>query len=431
MTLLKHVFLIAIIAVAMIGVMVPSVFAATYVNDDYPYEFSINYPTDWLIFEPDENEKKNNPGIMVYLNNNYDATSIVTIYYYEFEDWDTYSTNELIDSNLLRNKQHCESQSLSTTGIECTNYKNYEELTKVLKINGYPSITIVSYVENRYQMFGESHSLIETITDIYIENAIYQIVSVTDQNLFLDSGYDDVYQIVNSFTVGKSYVNSDLPTSFEEATEVMIAFKNSVKEYEQEKPTTETKTNLDKIYAYDEIYAAADQAGLDCDNKHGPPFYSMDQQYAYNNCHNSINTWELNQLDRTDYYGEPQRESSGGGCLIATATYGSEMSTEVQQLRELRDNQLLQTESGTAFMTMFNDVYYSFSPVIADYERENPYFKEAVKIAITPMISSLSLMENANSESEVVSLGLSVIALNLGMYLGVPAVLIVGIRKRI
>jgi len=120
-----------------------------------------------------------------------------------------------------------------------------------------------------------------------------------------------------------------------------------------------------------------------------------------------------------------------GGCLIATATYGSEMANEVQQLRELRDNQLLQTESGTAFMGTFNDIYYSFSPIIADYERENPLFKEAVKLAITPMISSLSLMENANSESEVISLGLSVIMLNIGMYLAVPAVVIVGIRKRI
>ena len=69
--------------------------------------------------------------------------------------------------------------------------------------------------------------------------------------------------------------------------------------------------------------------------------------------------------------------------------------------------------------------------MIAGYERENPYFKEAVKLAITPMISSLSLMENAESESEVLSIGISVIVLNLGMYLGVPAIVVIGIRKRI
>ena len=178
------------------------------------------------------------------------------------------------------------------------------------------------------------------------------------------------------------------------------------------------------------IYATADQYRYDCEVKYGPPFNSMNQQFAYNECHNNVNSWELNQLDRTDYYGEPQRESSGGGCLIATATYGSEMSNEVQQLRELRDNTLLNTASGTQFMSTFNDIYYSFSPIIADYERENPYFKEIVKIVITPMISSLSLMENAESESEVISLGLSVIMLNIGMYLGVPAVVIVGIKKR-
>ncbi len=51
-----------------------------------------------------------------------------------------------------------------------------------------------------------------------------------------------------------------------------------------------------------------------------------------------------------------ENSSSGGGCLIATATYGSEMSHEVQQLRELRDNQLLNTESGKQFMGMFNDI---------------------------------------------------------------------------
>ena len=129
---------------------------------------------------------------------------------------------------------------------------------------------------------------------------------------------------------------------------------------------------------------------------------------------------------------QEQREAveRGGGCLIATATYGSELAPQVQQLRELRDNQLMNTESGSAFMGMFNDIYYSFSPMIADYERENPLFKEAVKLAITPMISTLSLMENAELESEVLGIGISVILLNLGMYLGVPVVVVVGIRKR-
>ena len=99
-------------------------------------------------------------------------------------------------------------------------------------------------------------------------------------------------------------------------------------------------------------------------------------------------------------------------------------------LREIRDNQLMNTESGSAFMTTFNEAYYSFSPYIADLERESPIFKEVIKLAITPMISTLSLMESAETESEVLGLGLSVIALNLGMYIGLPAFGIIGILKR-
>jgi len=125
---------------------------------------------------------------------------------------------------------------------------------------------------------------------------------------------------------------------------------------------------------------------------------------------------EIIESKKTD---EPPQDN-GGGCLIATATYGSEMAYEVQQLREIRDNQLLNTESGKSFVNSFNDVYYSFSPIVADYERENPVFREAVKLAITPMISTLSIMSYAESDSEVVSLGVGVILLNLGMYLGVP-----------
>ena len=105
-------------------------------------------------------------------------------------------------------------------------------------------------------------------------------------------------------------------------------------------------------------------------------------------------------------------ESAGGGCLIATAAFGSEMSAQVQQLREVRDR-VVQTESGRAFMDAFNGVYYLFSPAVADYERHNPVFKEAVKIVITPMLHALSILNHAemDSEGEVLAYGSGVLLL--------------------
>ena len=126
-----------------------------------------------------------------------------------------------------------------------------------------------------------------------------------------------------------------------------------------------------------------------------------------------------------------ESEEEGGGCLIATAAYGSELAPQVQLLREIRDNQLMNTESGSAFMSSFNEAYYSFSPYIADMERESPIFKEIVKAGLTPMLSTLAIMENAESESEVLGLGLSVIALNLGMYIAAPALIAMKVNQQI
>jgi len=118
----------------------------------------------------------------------------------------------------------------------------------------------------------------------------------------------------------------------------------------------------------------------------------------------------------------PPVNDNGGGCLIATAAYGSELAPQVQQLRELRDNTILKTESGNSFMTIFNEFYYSFSPVIADFERENPIFKEGVKVTLTPMLASLSILNyvDIDSEQEMLGYGISLILLNIGMYAGIP-----------
>ena len=125
-----------------------------------------------------------------------------------------------------------------------------------------------------------------------------------------------------------------------------------------------------------------------------------------------------------DVQSPPDVETNEGGCLIATATYGSELAPQVQQLRELRDGTILNTESGTAFMAAFNQAYYWFSPSVADLEREQPLFREAVKLALMPMLSSLSLLGYAeiNSELEMLGYGISVILLNIGMYAGIPTI---------
>ena len=165
-----------------------------------------------------------------------------------------------------------------------------------------------------------------------------------------------------------------------------------------------------------EISFALIYTTMEKDRKENISFYSKDSTG------NKLPHLEIQYTEKTN---------ESGGCLIATATYGSELAPQVQQLRELRDNTLLNTKSGTAFMSTFNNAYYSFSPVIADMERESPILKEIVKVGLTPMLSSLSLMENANSESEVLGMGLSVIMLNIGMYIAAPALIGMKVHQQI
>ena len=121
-----------------------------------------------------------------------------------------------------------------------------------------------------------------------------------------------------------------------------------------------------------------------------------------------------------------------GGCLIATATFGSELAPQVQQLRETRDNILMKSESGKSFLNSFNQMYYIFSPTVADWERENPIFKETVKIMITPLLTTLSILNyvDIDSEGEVLGYGISLILLNVGMYFVAPAYVIYKLRKQ-
>ena len=88
-----------------------------------------------------------------------------------------------------------------------------------------------------------------------------------------------------------------------------------------------------------------------------------------------------------------EKQEEGGGCLIATAAFGSEITPQVQFLRGFRDNYVMSTIAGSSFMEVFNTWYYSFSPTVADFERQNSIFRDSVKYLIYPLIGILSISE--------------------------------------
>lgn len=100
------------------------------------------------------------------------------------------------------------------------------------------------------------------------------------------------------------------------------------------------------------------------------------------------------------YATEASSESSapnGGRCLIATAAFGSELTPQVQFLRNFRDKHIMSTLADSSFMNVFNTWYYSFSPYIADYERGQPWLQQSAKSLIYPLISILHVSERAYS----------------------------------
>ena len=135
-------------------------------------------------------------------------------------------------------------------------------------------------------------------------------------------------------------------------------------------------------------------------------------------------------MQEEEEVGEGGTSETGGGCLIATAAYGTETADQVQLLREIRDGGVMGTQAGATFMSSFSHVYYAFSPAVADLERQSPALKEAVRVGITPMLATLSLLDGAgiDSDGETVAYGLAVIMINAGMYAGIPIVAVLAVR---
>jgi streptogramin lyase len=123
-------------------------------------------------------------------------------------------------------------------------------------------------------------------------------------------------------------------------------------------------------------------------------------------------------------------------CIIATATFGSELAPEVQFLRGFRDQQIMQTFAGSNFMTVFNAWYYSFSPTVAQYEYTHSTTRFMIKQALYPLMGILHLASSTYAllgfEPEAAALVAGIIASSLiGVaYLALPISGVLWLERR-
>ncbi len=125
-----------------------------------------------------------------------------------------------------------------------------------------------------------------------------------------------------------------------------------------------------------------------------------------------VANWSGNEKFKASKSSKIKFEVVSKGCLIATATYGSEMAEEVQFLRGFREKIVYSTFAGKSFMKVFHVWYYSFSPTVAKFIQNNKLLKNLVKCLLYPLFGILYLSTltynifNFNCEIGIIMAGL-------------------------
>ncbi len=89
----------------------------------------------------------------------------------------------------------------------------------------------------------------------------------------------------------------------------------------------------------------------------------------------------------------PAAVESNSRCFIATAAFGSPLAVEVQYLREFRDRYLMTSSLGRAFV----DLYYRYSPPVADFLRDHDLFRSVVRFLLVPVVELIKPLVKGDS----------------------------------
>jgi len=92
--------------------------------------------------------------------------------------------------------------------------------------------------------------------------------------------------------------------------------------------------------------------------------------------------------------------ASGGGCFIATASYGSSMDSHVMLLEKFRDRFLLTNPVGEEFVKL----YYAFSPPLADFIEKHETLRKVVRRSLLPFAAMAYVMIYLGAEKSLLSL---------------------------
>jgi hypothetical protein len=107
----------------------------------------------------------------------------------------------------------------------------------------------------------------------------------------------------------------------------------------------------------------------------------------------------------------PPSGAGGGGCFIATATYGSPWHPHVNILRAFRDQYLLTNSVGARLVRL----YYTYSPPIAEYIREHPIARRGARVAFVPLIGLAAfLLQTTGAEKVAVAVLILFIGVSYG-----------------
>ena len=99
-------------------------------------------------------------------------------------------------------------------------------------------------------------------------------------------------------------------------------------------------------------------------------------------------------------------DAATGGCFIATAAYGNYLDPHVETLRGFRDQVLLTSEAGRIFV----DLYYTYSPEVADIIEESPGLRSAVRLGLTPLVFGLENPKQAGLLSLILAFSFGTLA---------------------